>query len=107
MESLINLSQFELEKNQISEISRLGGLKELYEIDLAYNDITEVKGHDGLLNLRSIILDYNQVSRVEDLLEIPGRLDVISMIGNPFEDPCLSRSFRERDLQRLYDTIHS
>ena len=62
-----NLTDLDLQRNQISDISALAGLTDLTDLDLQRNQISDISALAGLTNLEGLILSDNQISDISAL----------------------------------------
>ncbi|MCB2359432.1 COR domain-containing protein [Clostridium estertheticum] len=85
--SLVNLQQFDLSRNSISDISSLSDLISLKEIDLSYNSISNISSLSGLINLNKINLGHNGISDITSLSGLTN-LKIIDLGQNQIKEIC-------------------
>jgi hypothetical protein len=82
LSGLTNLTELDLEYNQISDISVLSWLTNLRHLDLDGNQISDISALSGLTNLESLRLVFNQISDISDLSGLT-RLSRLILFSNP------------------------
>jgi Leucine-rich repeat (LRR) protein len=70
--NLTNLTDLELEYNQISDISALPGLTNLWFLDLDNNQISDISALSNLVNLMYLYLEFNQINDLGALVSNTG-----------------------------------
>ena len=70
IEKFKNLTDLDLEKNQISDTTPLKDLLDLGNLNLSYNQISDVTPLKGLNNLSGLNLNYNKISDITQLKDL-------------------------------------
>ena len=82
LEHAINALWFNFERNQISDLSPLAGLKNLSGLALADNQISDLSPLSGLINLGHLSIYFNpEITDLSPLVDLKN-LDYIALIGN-------------------------
>ena len=81
---LTRLTKLSLDRNQISEIKNLEGLKTLEVLNLSHNNIKEIKGLEPLTNLRNLNLSFNNISQISGLDSL-SKLRILYLSNNSIE----------------------
>jgi internalin A len=67
LEYCINITDLELQNNQISDLTPLTGLVSLQDLNLDYNQISNLTPLAGLVNIQRLYLDFNQITNLSPL----------------------------------------
>lgn len=81
---LSKLTKLSLDRNQISEIKNLEGLKNLEILNLSHNNIKEIKGLAPLINIRNLNFSFNSISRISGLDSLK-KLQILYLSNNFIE----------------------
>jgi len=84
LDNLINLQKLSLSNNKIVEIKGIENLSILVVLNLDYNRITEIKNLKSLKKLRDLHLWDNQITEIKGLQNLD-ELNMLGLYGNPVD----------------------
>lgn len=85
LKDLLDLGNLNLSNNQISDITPLKGLNNLSDLNLDYNKISDITPLKDLSDLMALYLDRNQISDISSLKNL-SQLMFLDLNGNKISD---------------------
>lgn len=85
LKDLLDLGNLNLSNNQISDITPLKGLNNLSDLNLDYNKISDITPLKDLSDLMALYLDRNQISDISSLKNL-SQLMFLDLNGNRISD---------------------
>lgn len=78
----LNLKEFNISKNKLSDISSINGLDSLQYLNVSDNQISDISTIGSNTNLRELILDGNKITNIESIATLQ-KLEKLSIKGLP------------------------
>ncbi len=85
LSSFKNLTELNLEDNQIGDINELSGLTKLTKLSVSGNQLTDISALSGLTNLTELSLSFNHLHDISALYSLTN-LKYLNIISNQLSD---------------------